>query len=293
MRAWWISHEGAWSRSSRRRLKPVNGVFQPGTIASSKNEKVREYRKLLKKTFRHEAGKFVAEGLQALREALRSDAEIECLLFTEEGEGHLAVYTDIIKQKGLRAYRLSEAVFAKLSTTSNPQGLLAVIGFLDRDAGDILTERLEPQVLVNQVRDPGNVGAIIRAADAAGAGAVILGTRCVDLYNSKTVRATAGSIFHVPIATHVELREYAGRLRENGIKIIAGEAKAETGLWQADLRAPLAVMVGNEAWGFAGGDEDMADERVGIPIFGKAESLNVAEAASVFLYEIRRQRETR
>lgn len=224
---------------------------------------------------------------------LNSDARIECLFFAEEGEGHLAVYTDIIRRKGMKAYRVSAPVFDKLSTTSNPQGLLAVVDFLDRSAADILEAGLEPQVLVNQVRDPGNVGAIIRAADAAGAGAVILGTQSVDLYNPKTVRATAGSIFHIPIATEVDMPDYITRLREGGIKVIATEAKAETRIWQANLRDPLAVMVGNEAWGFAGGEEVMADERVGIPIFGKAESLNVAEATSVFLYEIRRQREAR
>lgn len=288
-----MSPEEAWGRSSLRRLKPVNGVFQPGVIVSSKNEKVREYRKLLKKTFRHEAGKFLAEGLQAVREALNSDAGIECLFFTEEGEGHLTAYADIIRRKGMKAYRVSGPVFDKLSTTSNPQGLLAVVDFLDRSTGDILEADREPQILVNQVRDPGNVGAIIRAADAAGAGAVLLGTQSVDLYNPKTVRATAGSIFHIPIALEVDLPAYILLLKQRGVKLIAAEAKAETGIWEADLREPLAVMVGNEAWGFSGGEEQLADERVGIPIFGRAESLNVAEATSVFLYEIRRQREAR
>ncbi len=287
-----MSPGAAWSRSSRRRRKPVNGVFQPGVIVSSKNEKVREYRKLLKKAFRREAGKFIAEGLQALREALNSGVDIECLFFTEEGEGSLVAYGDILERRGVRAYRLGEAVFAKLSTTSNPQGILAVIPLLDREASDILEAKLEPLVLVNQVRDPGNVGAIIRAADAAGAGAVVIGTQSADLYNPKTVRATAGSMFHLPIAVDVDLASFIMNLRTSGIKVLAAEAQAQSGMWQADLRVPLALMVGNEAWGFTGGEEKLADEIVGIPIFGKAESLNVAEATSVFLYEIRRQRES-
>ncbi len=233
----------------------------------------------------------MAEGLQALREALNSNRKIECLFFTAEGEDQLTAYADIIERKGLRAFRVNEAVFAKLSTTKNPQGVLAIMDFVDRSVVDILEAGLEPQVLVNQVRDPGNVGAIIRAADAAGAGAVILGTGSADLYNPKTVRATAGSIFHVPIAMDVDLEDYSRRLKAQGVRVLAASASAEVGIWNADMRGPLAVMLGNEAWGFAAGEEQLADLTVKIPIFGRAESLNVAEAASVFLYEIRRQRE--
>ncbi len=232
----------------------------------------------------------MAEGLQTLREALDSGANIECIFATEEGEAYLAAYADIIAARRIRGYLLSEAVFAKLSTTSNPQGIIAVLDFLDRSAEEILEAGLEPQVLVNQVRDPGNVGAIIRAADAAGAGVVVLGEQTVDLYNPKTVRAAAGSIFHVPVASAVSLPGYVQRLRERGFRVVAAEARAETGLWEADLRGPLAIMLGNEAWGLAGEGESLADVNVSIPIFGRAESLNVAEAASVFLYEIRRQR---
>ncbi len=233
----------------------------------------------------------MAEGLQALREALNSNLRIECLFFTAEGENQLTAYADILAQRDMRAFRVSEGVFAKLSTTTNPQGVLVIMDFVDRSADDILEAGWEPQVLVNQVRDPGNVGAIIRAADAAGAGAVIIGTGSADLYNPKTVRATAGSMFHIPIAVDVNLEDYARKLRERGIRVLAASAQAEETIWDADLKESVAVMLGNEAWGFAAGDEQMADEIVKIPIFGRAESLNVAEAASVFLYEIRRQRE--
>jgi TrmH family RNA methyltransferase len=226
-----------------------------------------------------------------LREALEERVPVDCIFFTEEGEAILSIYLDILRERRIEALRVSEQVFSTLASTTNPQGVLAVVGLLHREPQELLAQEREPQVLVCQVRDPGNLGAIIRAADAAAAGAVVISADSVDLYNPKTVRATAGSLFHLPIAVGVEMASYIASLQSRGFRVIGSSPIAPVPIWDADLTGPVALMVGNEAWGVPATEAGAADLQVRIPILGKAESLNVAEATSVMLYELVRQRQ--
>ena len=141
--------------------------------------------------------------------------------------------------------------------------------------------------ILEEVRDPGNAGTIIRAADAAGADAVILTGRTVDPYNPKVVRASTGSIFHIPIAVDVELEDVARLVQSAGLQLVAADIKGEDLLLaRADgtLAKPTAWLFGNEAQGLAGEEKALADHRVAVPVYGAAESLNLGTAATVCLY---------
>ena len=135
------------------------------------------------------------------------------------------------------------------------------------------------------VRDPGNAGTVIRCADAAGADAVVLAGSSVDLYNSKTIRASVGSAFHLPVAVEPSAEAAVRAAREAGLTVLAADGAGEVGLYDADLTGPTAWLFGNEAWGLPPELAQLADHRVAIPIHGRAESLNLSTAAALCLYE--------
>jgi tRNA(Leu) C34 or U34 (ribose-2'-O)-methylase TrmL len=140
------------------------------------------------------------------------------------------------------------------------------------------------------VRDPGNAGTVLRSADAAGAGAVVFSTSSVDVYNAKAVRSSAGSLFHVPVVREVEAQRAVDAFRASGAKVYAASATGEADLYSLDLSVPTVFLFGNEAWGLPEGVEALADTTVRVPISGAAESLNLAAAATVCLFEAYRQR---
>jgi TrmH family RNA methyltransferase len=145
-------------------------------------------------------------------------------------------------------------------------------------------------VLVS-VRDPGNLGAIVRSADASGAGAVVLTSSSVDLYNPKVVRASAGSLFHLPIVLGIDEAVAVEACRQRGARVFAAAADGELSVYDADLRGPVAVLFGNEAHGLSQRTRSLADATLRVPIAGRAESLNLAAAAAVVLFEAARQRD--
>ena len=177
---------------------------------------------------------------------------------------------------------------AELAQTVTPQGLLAVCPFIDVPLADLVAKPLRLVVVLANVRDPGNAGTVLRTADAAGADAVIFAGDSVDPYNSKCVRASAGSLFHLPFAVGVPVAEVTAGLRETGLALFAADGTATVRLDQLELdgrlAAPTAWMFGNEAWGLTADLLELADEAVAVPIYGRAESLNLAAAAAVCLY---------
>ena len=174
-----------------------------------------------------------------------------------------------------------------LGGTVAPQGLVAVCRPVDRPVSDVLAGTTLAVVCAD-VRDPGNAGTVIRSADAAGAGAVVLAGQSVDAYNGKTVRATVGSLFHVPLAVVTEPEGALAACREAGLLVVAADGAGETDLDDAVdaglLVRPTAWLFGNEAWGLPDDLLALADHRVRIPIHGRAESLNLSTAAAVCLY---------
>ncbi len=177
----------------------------------------------------------------------------------------------------------------KLTSTVTPQGLLGVAAYLDTGL-ETLAADAGCVAILHSVRDPGNAGTILRSADAAGADAVVFSADSVDVYNPKTVRASAGSLFHLPIVRGVDTPAAVGALRERGMRVLAMDARGETDLYELDLSDPVAFLFGNEAWGLPEEVARLADATVRVPIQGRTESLNLAAAATVCLFEWNRQR---
>jgi TrmH family RNA methyltransferase len=182
---------------------------------------------------------------------------------------------------------VDDDALGSLGETVAPQGLVAVCRPVDRPVRDVLAG-LTLAVVCADVRDPGNAGTVIRTADAAGAGAVVLAGHSVDAYNGKTVRSTVGSLFHVPLAVAPEPDAVLAACREAGLLVLAADGSGETDLDDAVdtglLAQPTAWLFGNEAWGLPDELAALADHRVRIPIHGRAESLNLSTAAAVCLY---------
>jgi TrmH family RNA methyltransferase len=190
--------------------------------------------------------------------------------------------------RGIRVFELGPGVVEKVADTVTPQPLLAVVR-----TPEATLENLEGAsfvVVCVDVRDPGNAGAVIRSADAAGADAVVCCAGTVDPFNPKTVRASAGSVLHIPVVAGGEPAEVLDALAERGMRRLAAVAHGGTGYTEVDLVAPLALGLGNEASGLPGGLGDRLDGGLTIPMAGKAESLNVSMAAAVLCFEVRRAR---
>ncbi|MBG6057480.1 MULTISPECIES: RNA methyltransferase [Cryobacterium] len=258
-------------------------------LDNPRSPRVRAVAKLANRAARSETGLFLLEGPQAVAEALTYRPELVVELYATPTA--LERYTDIADtavEAGVDVEFVTEQVLETMADTVTPQGFVAVCHQFPTSVKDIFANEPRLIAILEEVRDPGNAGTIIRAADAAGADAVILTGRSVDLYNPKVVRSSTGSIFHLPVAVGVTLEDVRDRAREAGLQLFAADIKG-TDLLQARneglLLAPTAWLFGNEARGLS--DEDLAkvDRSISVPIYGHAESMNLATAASVCLYE--------
>jgi TrmH family RNA methyltransferase len=263
----------------------------PGTtITSPRNPSVQRARKLLRRGLRDRTRTFLVEGPTAVDEALAAGAILETL-FVELPAGHrTASVAARAREAGVRVLHVDERTMAALSDASTPQGLVAVAGFVDREAARVLDASPDLVVVLAEVRDPGNVGTILRSAWAVGAGGVFLGAGTADVYNPKVVRATAGALFHVPVARNVDIPGLLDDLGTRGFRRVAADPHGGLAYDEVDLRGRSAFVFGNEAWGVPPELVRRVDERATIPMNGHAESLNVGAAAAVFLFEAARQR---
>ena len=257
-------------------------------VLSTRSGRVKSARRLARRVFRAEHRLFLAEGPQAVREALALPgcvAEVFAVPAAEHVHPELRRQADAA---GAAWQLVDEPGLASLAETVHPQGVVAVCRFVDRPLDDVLGAAPRLVVVCAEVRDPGNAGTVIRCADAAGADAVVLAGSSVDPYNGKAVRASAGSLFHLPLALHRDTDEALGILRGRGLTVLAADGAGELDLDEAAdaglLDRPTAWLFGNEAWGLPDELGALADHRVRIPIHGRAESLNLATAAAVCLY---------
>lgn len=286
-------------------------------ITRTDSPRIREASKLAKRSWRNKDRRFVVEGPQAVREALVRQGELRPAAVTvpqRAGESdigsrpapHGAVldvwataeaadrHPDVIAVAEASAVRVRQATAEVLSVVTDTvasQGIVAVMEHLDVPLIDVVTRDARLLVVLSQVRDPGNAGTVLRVADAAGADAVVVTSSSVDVYNPKTVRSTVGSLFHIPVVTGVGLPEVAELARARGLQVLAADAHPlahdlhvpwDTGL---DLSRRTAWVFGNEAWGLPESDRSECDAAVAIPLYGRAESLNLASAASICIYE--------
>lgn len=185
-------------------------------------------------------------------------------------------------------HEVSGDVMAELAQTVTPQGLLAVCPFLDIPLAELAAAAPRLVVVLANARDPGNAGTVLRSADAAGADGVIFAGTSVDPYNSKCVRSSAGSLFHLPVVTGIPVTDAVTALHGAGLTVLAADGSAPSRLdgleREGALERPTAWLFGNEAWGLPAELLDLADVAVAVPIYGRAESLNLAAAAAVCLY---------
>ena len=240
--------------------------------------------RLRKRAYRDQDRRFLVEGAQAVLEGLREPGAIESL-FTDDDLAPAAVQG---RAAGVETHHVSDDVVRALTSTVTPQGLVGVAPYRDVDLDRLPTEGCIP--ILHEVRDPGNAGTVLRSADAAGAGGVVFSDLSVDVYNPKTVRASAGSIFHLPIVRDAPTPEAVGSLRERGFRVLALTADGDQDLYRTDLSEPTAFVFGNEARGLPADVVQLADVSVRVPQTGRAESLNLAAAATVCLFEWQRRR---
>lgn len=239
-------------------------------------------RKLGRRSARAAARAFLLEGPHALREALADPRRPvrEVFASAEAKRAHAR----LLDGAGVPVHEVSEAVLAGLAETVTPQGLVAVVDFIDVPLDRVLGPGHSLVALLAEVRDPGNAGAILRSGDGAGVDGVVISSESVDPYNGKCVRSSAGSLFHVPFAVGVAAAEAVAAARAAGFAVLAADAAGECSVFEAELDRPTAWLFGNEAHGLSERLAALADQRVRVPIYGQAESLNLAAAAAVCLY---------
>jgi TrmH family RNA methyltransferase len=259
-------------------------------VLSKTSGRVKAARRLARRVSREELRLFLAEGAKALTEALEVPG---CVVEVFATPAATTAYADLhraVLDTGRPWQLVDDDALASLAGAVTPQGLVAVCRFLDV----ALTEAWhdETVAICADVRDPGNAGTIIRTADAAGVGAVVLAGHSVDPYNDKTVRATVGSLFHVPLVRADDPAAVVQAARQAGYRVLAADGAGEVDLFAAGdlLTGRVAWLFGNEAWGLPEELAALADHRVAIPILGRAESLNLATAAAVCLYASARAR---
>ncbi len=246
-----------------------------------------------RRAVREREGLFLAEGPQAVREALAHRPEVVREVFADPaGRARHPELLAAAAAAGIPVRDTSTPVLAAMCDTTAPQGVLAVCRPVDVSVEEVLRGTPRLLVVLTNVRDPGNAGTVIRGADAAGADAVLVGTSSVDVYNPKVVRSAVGSHFHVPMALGVDIPALLDRLRAAGIRSLAADGASEASLFATDLSTPHAWVMGNEAWGLPPELLAACDEAVAVPLYGHAESLNLAMAATVCLYASAREQHT-
>jgi TrmH family RNA methyltransferase len=261
-------------------------------IISLANPHIREMLSILRR--RSETGDrfFLIEGIHLVEMALEAGAALKEVFFTgqfdskEEGVRML----NRLAAGGIRLVEVTGQIMSRLTDTETPQGIVAVVRHQAKRLGDLTLSSRPLLVVLDRIQDPGNLGTIIRTSDAASVDAVLLLPSTCDPFMQKTIRSTAGSIFNIPVI-QAGLDELAAFLRASGVKLGIASSDAHTTLFETDLKIPAALVFGNEAQGVSSEMRQIADFAFRVPISGKAESLNVATAAAVCVYEAFRQRQ--
>ncbi|MEO3927005.1 RNA methyltransferase [Micromonosporaceae bacterium B7E4] len=268
------------------RLDHVRAPDQP--LFTPRTPRIVAARRLHRRRERDTTGRFLAEGPQAVREALAAPGVVVELFGTPAGLDRYAELAGTAATAGVPVSGVTDDALAALTETVAPQGIVAVCARLDVPIGTALERRPRLVAALAEIRDPGNAGTVLRTADAAGAGAVVFAGDAVDPYNGKCVRSSAGSLFHLDVVRAAEPADVVAELRAAGLAVLAASGYGETDLDDlADsggLARPTAWLFGSEAHGLPAELADAADARVRVPLHGRAESLNLAAAAAVCLY---------
>jgi RNA methyltransferase, TrmH family len=259
-------------------------------VASRLNAMVKDLRKAFTQGEPTEQGFIAIEGLRIIEEAIRSGLHFQAVFFSEAGRAHAARLLPQISSH-TEALLLPDDVFSSAVSTETPQGVAALVKLKSAKLQDLLEQigGIPLLVVVAGIQDPGNLGTMIRSAEAFGARGVLLGEKTVSHSNPKVVRASAGSLFREPLV-RVKLTDAITLLKQHGLRVVATSSHTGKRLQEADFTGPLALLVGNEGAGLPPEILAQADELVNIPHSPRVESLNAGIAASILLYEAARQR---
>jgi TrmH family RNA methyltransferase len=264
-------------------------------LTSLQNPLIKDLRKLQKAKYRHQTDRLLLEGTHAIEEAQRANYPLDTVCATEAWANRYPDLADRLSQYADRFEWVNDVTLASIATTNNPDGIIATAPRsgnlrptfpvdhshgIDRGIG----------LALDTLQDPGNLGTIIRSAVGAGASGLWLSQNCVELDNPKVLRASAGAWFRLPMAAEQDLSETIGAAKAAGVRVVATRMDAEKAYWDYDWRQPSLILLGSEGAGLSPELADLADECVSIPIESGVESLNVAIAASLLLFEARRQR---
>ena len=255
-------------------------------LTSIKNPLIKQVRKLHSTRERQKQNLLPIEGTNLIEAACQADYRLDVVFYTPQwADKHQLLCREIIK-KGFQIQLVSAEVLKAIATTVNPDGVVAIAPRQAVTKPDLTRTKLG--IALERLQDPGNLGTIIRTAAATGVDGLWLSPDSVDLYSPKVLRASAGEWFRVPVETDRDLLDLA-RQRSHGIQIIATTAKASKTYWELDFTRPSLIFLGNEGAGLSQELIDLADERVKIPLYNGVESLNVAVATALLLYEAKRQ----
>ena len=253
-------------------------------IESKENNLYKETKKLKERKGRTKSSKYIIEGFRLIQEAFKAGLDIEYIFINDEEEKRIDDYLGEYRHN-VKIYGLSDNLLKELCSTEKPQGIVAVVKMNKIDMA------LEGKfyLLCDKVQDPGNLGTIIRTAHAAGVDGIILTKGTVDVYNEKTIRSTMGSLFHIPVVYDDGDLSIVRALINKGFSLLSTSLEGDKNFFEEDLTGNLIISVGNEGNGVSKEVYELSDKKVKIPMPGGAESLNVAIASSIILYEIVRQ----
>jgi rRNA methylases len=254
-------------------------------IESKDNNLFKNTKKLKERKNRNKSNKYIIEGFRLVQEAFKANVDVDYLIVTKDGSEKIEQYLSDYMADQVRVCEISDNLFKELISTENPQGILAVINM------NVKPMNFEGNfyLLCDKLQDPGNIGTIIRTAHAAGVQGIILTKGTVDIYNEKAIRSTMGSIFYIPVHYDDDNLSLVKNLKGQGFKLVVTSLETDKDFFQEDLGGKVILTVGNEGNGVSEEVFELADTKVKIPMPGNAESLNVAIATSVIMYEKVRQ----
>jgi TrmH family RNA methyltransferase len=286
-------NKSQWAKLEYRKVKDELMSME---ILSPQNAKVKEWASLLDKKHRDQRQKYIVEGIHLVQEAIKNATTvIECVCYDIDAGIPAELASFSASRLDVQWIAVSNAVVAKCTEVKSPQPVFAVIHKVNSLDHEQTLQRLCSKenslvLVLDGVQDPGNVGTLIRSADAVEADGVILGNGCADLYNPKVIRSTMGSLFHLPVLQG-DLAEILPQAKTHGIRLAGTSLQAAVNCYTYDFTSSVWLLMGSEAKGLSAEVLELMDDGLIIPMHGQSESLNVAMAGSVLLYEVLRQRE--
>ena len=257
-------------------------------VTGLQNPVVKAAAELKQKKYRTQNGLYLAEGLRTAEEAVAYKA-VETLFYVATDDERTMRLLEDAAAQNIKLVCVSENVMKKIADTETPQGIIAVCKMRQPKLENLLASG-KMLLVLDRVGDPGNIGTMLRTADAAGIGGLVMLKGCADIYAPKTVRSSMGSLFHIPVLSGVSEQEFVSAAKKAGYDLLVTCLDGADNLYKADLSGRIAFVMGNEAGGVSETLLEKADKRVYIPMAGRAESLNVAMAAGIVMFEALRRK---